>query len=238
MQHSDQLACMIDPRTMSCKHLPEAHRKQRRDTYTKALKHAYISYAETAVAFHKSRRTDVTTTPIEVDGEDDEAKARDGDEKKEDKQAAADTGWSDDEEDHDSGAASPPTTKTAAPTEPEVDWGEAFDKHYKAYRKRVATTDWRAMFPELDLPQGELGLLDDLIECDITRILDTLIEEDPARSKYGFMPYMATGFKGSIGSLLASSFAERINSCANLVLTDGNSLLAPEELSMVVVLRT
>ena len=121
MQHSDQLACMIDPRTMSCKHLPEAHRKQRRDTYTKALKHAYISYAETAVAFHKSRRTDVTTTPIIVDGEDDEAKARDGDEKKEDKKAAADTGWSDDEEDHDSGAASPPTTKTAAPTEPEVD---------------------------------------------------------------------------------------------------------------------
>ena len=35
---------------------------------------------------------------------------------------------------------------------------------------------------------------------------------------------MATCFKGSIGSLLASSFCERINSCANQVLTLGNTL--------------
>jgi len=48
---------------------------------------------------------------------------------------------------------------------------------------------------------------------------------------------MATGSKASVGSHLASSFAERINSAANLILTDGNTLLADDEIDMLVVLR-
>ena len=48
---------------------------------------------------------------------------------------------------------------------------------------------------------------------------------------------MATGFEGSVASLLASSFSERVNSCANLVLTDGNSLLGHDEMGKLVVLR-
>jgi hypothetical protein len=35
---------------------------------------------------------------------------------------------------------------------------------------------------------------------------------------------MAVASRGSIGGFLASSFCERNNSCANLVLTDGNSV--------------
>jgi hypothetical protein len=42
---------------------------------------------------------------------------------------------------------------------------------------------------------------------------------------------------GSIGGSLASSFCQRINSCAKLVLTDGNSLLSPDEINMLVTLR-
>ena len=43
--------------------------------------------------------------------------------------------------------------------------------------------------------------------------------------------------RGSIGGFLAASFCERINSCANHVLTDGNSLLSPDEINMLVTLR-
>ena len=48
---------------------------------------------------------------------------------------------------------------------------------------------------------------------------------------------MATCSKGSIGSLLASSFCERINSCANQVLTLGNTLLSDGEMEKLVMCR-
>ena len=48
---------------------------------------------------------------------------------------------------------------------------------------------------------------------------------------------MATGSRGSIGALLASGFAERVNSAANLILTKGNTLLSDEKVNMLVVLR-
>jgi hypothetical protein len=61
--------------------------------------------------------------------------------------------------------------------------------------------------------------------------------EDETASQYGFLPYMATHSRGSVGSLLASSYAERINSAANLILTKGNTVLAEEEINMCTVLR-
>jgi hypothetical protein len=48
---------------------------------------------------------------------------------------------------------------------------------------------------------------------------------------------MAVASRGSIGGFLASSFCEQINSCANLVLTDGNSLLSPDKINMLVTLQ-
>ena len=36
---------------------------------------------------------------------------------------------------------------------------------------------------------------------------------------------------------MAASFCERVNSCANLVVTEGNSLLSTDEIDMLVVLR-
>jgi len=43
---------------------------------------------------------------------------------------------------------------------------------------------------------------------------EDFIEKDKDRKKYGGLPKMTTCSQGSIGSLLASSFCERINSCA------------------------
>ena len=48
---------------------------------------------------------------------------------------------------------------------------------------------------------------------------------------------MATTSRGTIESFLASSYVERVNSCANLVLTEGNSLLSDEETHELAVLQ-
>ena len=71
------------------------------------------------------------------------------------------------------------------------------------------------------------------------RVLNILKNDDPDASQYGFLPYMATHSRGSVSSLLrvASSYAERINSAANLILTKGNTLLAEEKINMCTVLR-
>ena len=42
---------------------------------------------------------------------------------------------------------------------------------------------------------------------------------------------------GQLGALNAESFCERCLSCANLVVTDGNTLLLDDEVSMLVELR-
>jgi adenylosuccinate synthase len=51
------------------------------------------------------------------------------------------------------------------------------------------------------------------------------------------MPRTTASSRTSVGSLLASSYAERVNSAANLILTKGNTLLAEEEINMCTVLR-
>ena len=59
----------------------------------------------------------------------------------------------------------------------------------------------------------------------------------PDGSKFGHLPKMAMASKGMMGALMAASFCERVNSCANLVVTEGNSLLSTDEIDMLVVLR-
>ena len=54
---------------------------------------------------------------------------------------------------------------------------------------------------------------------------------------FGFLPRMAQASKGQIGALNAESFCERCLSCANTVMTDGNTLLSNEEVEMLTVLR-
>ena len=55
--------------------------------------------------------------------------------------------------------------------------------------------------------------------------------------KFGFLPRMAGCSKGQIGALMAESFCERMLSKANIVMTDGNTLLGDEELKMLVILK-
>ena len=48
---------------------------------------------------------------------------------------------------------------------------------------------------------------------------------------------MAACSFAQLGALNAESFCERVLSCANDVLTEGNTLLGDEELEMLVILR-
>ena len=52
-----------------------------------------------------------------------------------------------------------------------------------------------------------------------------------------YIPAKASCSKGQLGALNAESFCERVLSCANDVLIEGNTLLSNEELEMLVILR-
>ena len=96
--------------------------------------------------------------------------------------------------------------------------------------------DWKAEFPEAKL-EG-VDLLNDLLDIDMGRLYGKIITEiDPDRSKFGFLPLMAGCCDGQIGALNAESFAERVISGSNLVMTNGNTLLGDKMLEMLVVLR-
>ena len=70
------------------------------------------------------------------------------------------------------------------------------------------------------------------------KVLKTcFIDTDPDKTKAGYFPKMASSSNGSIGALLASSFAERVISAANLIMTNDNTLLPPSEIKLCVVLR-
>ena len=60
---------------------------------------------------------------------------------------------------------------------------------------------------------------------------------DTGRVQFGWIPTMASSSVGQLGALSAESYCERILSCANNVLTKGNTLLSDDELEMIVVLR-
>ena len=79
----------------------------------------------------------------------------------------------------------------------------------------------------------ETDLVSDLMTLPMGKLYKDLAK-DP---KLGYLPLMAQFSKGQIGVLNAESFCERCLSCANLVMTDGNTMLSNEELEMLTILR-
>ena len=57
------------------------------------------------------------------------------------------------------------------------------------------------------------------------------------KNDFGLIPSMALSSFGQLGALNAESFAERVLSTANDVLTEGKSILGHEEVEMLVLLR-
>jgi hypothetical protein len=88
------------------------------------------------------------------------------------------------------------------------------------------------------LAQGSKLTWCEMWEIDLVSIMkEDFIEKYKDHSKYWCLPKMATCSKGSIGSLLASSFCERINFYANQVLTLGNTLFGDGEMEKLVMCR-
>jgi hypothetical protein len=58
---------------------------------------------------------------------------------------------------------------------------------------------------------------------------DTKVKE--TKKKYGLLPMMAHSSVGQIGALNASSFCERINSCAKDVVSDLHTCLSDESIA-------
>ena len=115
--------------------------------------------------------------------------------------------------------------------------GEEFDSVYKRYKNACKALSWKELFPNLPWAKTGFEFPFSLWDVDMGCVMKKLIKQDPHKKQFGHLPMMAVASRGSIGGFLASSFCERINSCANLILTDGNSLLSPDEINMLVTLR-
>jgi len=108
-------------------------------------------------------------------------------------------------------------------------------KNWKKYE-----VDWLDMYPGLKATgkrNHELDLVEDLMNLDMGVLYTHLEKMDTGRQLYGWIPSMACNSVGQLGALSAESYCERVLSCANNVVTKGNTLLSDEEVEMLVVLR-
>ena len=76
-----------------------------------------------------------------------------------------------------------------------------------------------------------------MLPLDVGKVYSAIERDDPCRSKFGFIPAMASSSYAQIGALNAESFCERVLRAAGQVMTDGNTLLDDEELEMLAILR-
>ena len=216
------MAMLVDPRTLGCAGVPAESRRAWR-TKLRAL---YVDYALTAAAYAAAKAAIREGAVVVVDD------AAPTDERQSRKRAAYES-WSgssdEDGSDDDEQVAPAPVDRALAP-------GLEFDACFKRYVKWCSQIDWRKMFPTSKLPL-ELDVLDDLRDADLGVVFRAMTKHDGDRTEFGFLPYMATHSRASVGSLLASSFCERINSAANLIVTKGNTLLADKEVDMCTTLR-
>ena len=139
------------------------------------------------------------------------------------------TAWSDDEEDVEAGVEE---------IGKEVAALEEAKRVFKGWKK--LDVDWLDMYPELSEKKkknSELDLIEDLMDVDMGVVYNYLEKIDTGRQLYGLIPQMACNSTGQLGALSAESYCERVLSCANNVVTTGNTLLSDEEVEMLVLLR-
>ena len=110
---------------------------------------------------------------------------------------------------------------------------------FKNWRKMYETIKWNEYSEHYDAVLSDhFDIVEDLMKMDIEKVYTKLIKTDPMKTKYGWLPLMATcSNEGNIGALNAESYAERVISQAILVMTDGNTLLSDEETEWLLVLR-
>ena len=111
-----------------------------------------------------------------------------------------------------------------------------FNKVWKNYHICCKKIDWKKPFPvqaKNNLkPPFNIKKLIKMVDLNIGKFFKSMMDDKKCMLKHGHLPKMATTSRGTIGSFLASSYVEKVNLlCANLVLTEGNSLLSDEGMS-------
>ena len=97
-------------------------------------------------------------------------------------------------------------------------------KVLKTWRK--LEVDWRAEYPESQLPKGPepLDTVNDLMDLPMGKIYKKIIESDEGAKLDGHIPLMASSSPYQIGALNAESFCDLVLRCAGHILTEGNTL--------------
>ena len=223
----DKLSTLLDPRTNNCKHL---RGKPGIDVHAMrlALQDEYVKWAmrtrEWLGLDSVSEEEDEDEgNAEEVVDEDDIPGLFAPEEKEEPKHVKP-------------SPARKPRPEEAA-REAEEQFRKDFDRHWKAYNIRSQSIDWTQV-PGVSKPEDRSMIWKDLWSADMSYVMKKFFLDDKeCEDKYGHLPKMAVASKGMMGSVMASSFCERINSCANVVCTKNNSLLSDDEIDKVVTLR-
>jgi hypothetical protein len=223
----DKLAVMLDPRTLislsKC-----GVTKDERPLLLSALKEEYVKYGSKALLYQKERKAASIADAEQIVVE--------SEKKKMIVAAQVDTlGLDSDSDDEKCSPGDGPSS--CDESQNEIKLGEEFDAVYKRYKNACKALSWKELFPNLPWAKTGFEFPFSLWDVDMGCVMKKLIKQDPDKKHFGHLPMMAIASRGSIGGFLASSFCERINSCANLILTDGNSLLSSDEINMLVTLR-
>ena len=113
-----------------------------------------------------------------------------------------------------------------------------FDMLWDTWLQLSKIMCWKELFPvELKhiKTESELDSVDDLMELDVLHgVYERLIEDKTLGGGVGRLPLLALCY---IGNNLASSFCERVNSCAKLVMTHDRTVLNDGHLEKVCWLR-
>ena len=234
------VATLLDVRTSKGLHLTE----QQRSDAQAALKERYI---ECYVAKRKSQREQTYSEVVDKEDEEDKPAVKPV-------SAAAAKGFDLGSSDEDEVVERPTKKKKEeAKAQDEAAGAVEFKRVFRGWMTQ--NVDWQKEFKDEKLPAHGAVLTDedvmDLMNCDVGPLylkLGGMMETKKAvgpdgeavqevRSVFGLLPLMASCSDGQIGALNAESFAERVISGANLVMTDGNTLFDDKVLEMLVVLR-
>ena len=130
----------------------------------------------------------------------------------------------------------------------QIDALEAKQEFKKVIKKWWGwTPDWKNLFPEKKFPTktNDAGIeicepdpFEDLIDIDMTRLMQYIEQYNSDNANiFGYLPLMCRLSPCQLGALNAQSFVERMNSCANLIVSEKRTRLRHELIEKLVVLR-
>ena len=113
-------------------------------------------------------------------------------------------------------------------------------KMWEKYVVEYADDDfYRTLYPEINFPStGSLDNVEHLLQLDVKPIYDKINEVNNKNEDcFGLLPLMMGCSKFQLGALNSQSFSERINSAANIVVTEGTMKTNPIFVDKLVTVR-